>query len=158
IAARLAATDPTPEQKDEHENYKKMKALGDAGPKKQALETAREQDDVYQVSLALQPLLKEPDYGTKMVGVQAMQKWGTDANVKELVALLDEGNEGGIMDFRMAIGKALAAIGDKDGVPAVARRMTGSYDIGRGALDVLISFGPVAEDEVIKYLTSAPET
>ena len=48
---------------------------------------ARKQDDIWQVSCALIPLLKERDLESQKLAALACQKWGTSEVVPELEAL-----------------------------------------------------------------------
>jgi hypothetical protein len=154
LAARLAVTEPTEEQKNKHHTTKGLEAVKEGAPKAHAeeLKNAQEQDDILRVSRALEPLLADPDYKKKMAAAQAMSKWGTEQNVPELVKLLKKGDEGGVVDFRVAVAKALGAIGDPRGIAPVAKRLSDNWDRARGVIQALAAFGPQAESETLKYL------
>jgi serine/threonine protein kinase len=153
LASRLAVTEPTAEQKKKHDELKQKESLPkEARPSELILRQLREQDDIVQVSQALNPLSMEREFKVKMAGVQAMQKWGTSENVKDLISLLEKGDEGGVFDFRVAVARALGAIGDERGIAPVAKRLEDQWDRSRGLIEALIAFGPKAENEVARYL------
>jgi HEAT repeat protein len=150
LAARLAETAPTEGQKKKHQA---VTELEDKKAPQEELEAARAGDDRGQVAHALDALLREKDGPSKQAAVLALQKWGTRENVPALVALLEEGQEFGIVDLRVSAARALAAIGDKGGIPAVAHRLTDTgWDLRRGIIQILVSFGKDAEPAVWPYL------
>jgi serine/threonine protein kinase len=154
LADRLAVTTPTDDQKKKREDVKKQRALarGGAGPKPNVLEQVELADDILQVSITLNPLLKDSSSANKKAAALAMQRWGTEENVPDLIASVD-GAENGVWDMRVEIAKALAAIGDERAIPAVANQvMKSQYDRSRGMTSSLVAFGAKAETEVRKYI------
>jgi serine/threonine protein kinase len=154
LAARLAATTPTEDQKKKREQTKQLRALarGGAGANPAVLEQAELADDILHVSKALNPLLRDSAPANKKAAALAMQKWGTEENVAELIANID-GVESGVFDMRLEIARAMAAIGDERAIPALTRRvMTSHYDRSRGMTSALAAFGAKAEAELRTYL------
>jgi HEAT repeat protein len=156
LAGRLAATTPTQEQKKKHEQLMQQRSLPEgARPNKLVLEQAELADDILQVSRALQPLLRDSAPANKQVAALAMQKWGTEENVTDLITHV-EGNDLGAIDMRLEIARALAAIGDERAIPVVTKQvMTNFHDRARGMGSSLVAFGAKAEPELRKYLKSA---
>jgi serine/threonine protein kinase len=147
LARRLAATPPTEKQKEQHAKIKQMREL--KAPRN-VQEEAERNDDILQVSRALNPLLRDNATTNKKAAALAMQRWGTEENVPELIANVGI-PEWGVVDLRIEIARALAAIGDERGIAAVASRLGDLYDRPR-VIPVLISFGTKAEPEMIKCL------
>jgi HEAT repeat protein len=104
------------------------------------------------VSLALDPLVAGEDLRVRKSGCDAMQKWGTPANVPSLILAVN-GGEFGVFDLRISAARALAAIGDERGFAAIASRLESSWDTGRGLIEILVSLGPRAEDAVLPHLS-----
>ena len=94
IAGRLAETEPTEEQKKKHEDWKKKKALLEtkACPK-EACDEAAKLDDVLIVSRGLKKI-KPGDLQAQKNLVKALQKWGTEENVPQLIELTEAGGYG----------------------------------------------------------------
>jgi serine/threonine protein kinase/HEAT repeat protein len=153
LASRLAATAPTESQKKRHDNVKLMRAMP-GGPGGAALAVQEKRDEIAQVSEALNPLLRSEQRTDHMLAAQAMLKWGTPANIDALSTALSDTNERGVFNVRITLCKALAAIGDPRGVPAVAGRLEDHWDRSNGLTSILISFGKAAEPEMIKVLRS----
>ncbi len=154
LADRFALTMPTEKQKDQREAVKRMLAAGSAGPGLAILEQARLADDMLHVSRALNPLLRDSDPANKKSAALAMQRWGTEENVDDLVANV-EGTNITELFMRIEVARALAFIGDARGTSAVTRQVMGSFhDRAQGMKDVLIAFGSRAEPAVRSYLKS----
>jgi serine/threonine protein kinase len=157
LAARLALTTPTEEQKKKRQEVKTLRGLAKsgAGPGPAVLEQAELADDILQVSKTLNPLLKDSSPAHKKAAALAMQKWGTEENVPDLAANVD-GAEHGVFDMRIEIARALAAIGDERGIPAVVRQVIMSpYDRNRGMTASVVAFGAKAEGEVRKCVVKS---
>jgi hypothetical protein len=154
LAARLAVTTPTEDQKEKHKKVKDARALGEAGPNQAAMARLQDNDDILNVSRALNPLLQDKSPTNKKLAAQALQKWGTEENVQDLANNIAVA-ESGVFDLRIEIAKALAFIGDERGIAAVATRLADIHDSSRGIISVLVSCGPKAEPEVRKYLTDS---
>jgi serine/threonine protein kinase len=151
IAERLAATQMTEEQKEQHARTSEACTMP-GGPTGPALRRLQENDDVYRVSWALKPLLgKSATAADRKLAAQALQTWGTRDNVADLSACVRQAYEA---DVRYESARALAAIGDKDGIEAIASRLEDPWDSGKGIVPLLIKIGPKAELAVRDYLTS----
>jgi HEAT repeat protein len=156
LAQRLAATTPTDEQKRKREETRQQRALsrGGAGGNPAVLEQAELADDILQVSRALNPLLRDSNSANKKAAVLAMQKWGTEENVPDLMASI-EGREVGRVETRVEAARALAAIGDERAVAVITRQVvTSQHDRSRGMASALVAFGAKAEAELRGYLKS----
>jgi hypothetical protein len=158
LAGRLMKTTPTEKQKEKHTAYKEAKEMSDpgkekkgkAGPPKDVLDRLEKDDDIWQVSLALQPLLDASDLENRWYGAKACQKWGTEENVVSLVAATGAGGSGADA-VRGAACVALGAIGDPRGIPAVIKRTEDPWDIARQSgelLAALVAFGPKVEEDL----------
>jgi serine/threonine protein kinase len=169
IAHQMALTDPTAEQRRRHAaagrlvfDQAMMSVCAAARPPQMiglvsgyAMSAIRAEadDELLAVSKGLNPLLNDAHYGARKEVVLALRKWGTAENVPTLAKILDDGQEGGVFDFRIDVAKTLAAIGDPRGIPAVAKRLEDTgWDLRRGIIQVVQEFGPAAEDETLKYL------
>ncbi len=103
LAGRLAETTPTEEQQ---KKFKQVKQMGELGATAPALEEAQKNDDIFQVSRALNPLLaKDAQPMDKMLAAQAMQHWGTADNVLLLIPYIVEANEEGVFDRRINVAR-----------------------------------------------------
>ncbi len=104
------------------------------------------------VSRALNPLLDETNFRHKMVGAQALIRWGTSENVDKLLTYLD-GQEGGVFDFRITVAFALAKIGEERSLGRVVKLLEHSWDsVQPGIVDAISAYGSRAEDHVRWYL------
>jgi hypothetical protein len=140
VAGQLALTEPTEEQTRKHEDYKRLKFLveTDAGSKEARDKAARE-DDVLIVSRGLKKA-KPTDLPGKINLVRALQKWGTEENVEQLIELTEA--EGfGADAVRIGACKALARIPDQNGADAVAARfVSGWAEERQGVTDALLAY------------------
>jgi predicted Zn finger-like uncharacterized protein len=100
-----------------------------------------------EVARALDPTLADRGGGVVEWGVKALAVWATADNVPSLIRGVED-------DHFPRRHEAMAVLGKlKDGraAPAVAARLTSAFD-WKQASDALIAMGPVAKDEVMKYL------
>jgi len=163
IADQLAVTDPTQEQKGKHGALKTLLDLKSKGPDaglEKKIDRAREDDDITQVSLALNPLLDDADAGNRKVALKAVVKWGTPENapgVSKIVAsdayTLDPIRKDA---FRL-LGEWGRETQGSDAVssvaiPALAGRLPNVHEgPSRELEDALVAFGSKAEDAVLKH-------
>jgi HEAT repeat protein len=165
IAGRLMKTAPTEKQQERHAAYKRAKELSDndkekkgkAGPPKDVLDRLAKDDDIRQVSLALQTLLEKEDPESRWYGAKACQKWGTEENVVALIGAAETAVYGGDA-VRGAACHALGAIGDPRGISAVIKRSQDTWDSGHQAEDLMaafVAFGPKAEDELLPLVNKS---
>lgn len=152
IAARLAVTEPTTKQKQAHEEAKKAEASGSAAEKERAQKT----DEIGIVSHQLNRLLSDShSLEVRKAGTEACLRWGTTENVVQLIGQLSAAGMGANA-VRLNAARALGRLRDPRGIAPVARQMQVIWDQGGGMPDALISFGPMAEEEVIKVLAARP--
>ncbi|MFO0879210.1 MAG: protein kinase [Gemmataceae bacterium] len=152
LALRLAVTDPTEAMKKKRQATLALEQLGKNAPATKVAE-ARQADDILQVSLALEPLLRSPSFTARMRSVQALQKWGTSDNVPELIQMLQGKADGGMLNFHSEVARTLAAIGDPRGIPPLVARLTA--DRSPAVLDAVATFGVRAEPELLRALNSS---
>src|SRR5262249_11482193 len=104
-----------------HEDYKTKKfLLGTDAGNKEACDKAAKEDDVLIVSRGLKKM-KPTDLQAQNNLVKALQKWGTEENVEQLIGLTEAGGFGADV-VRIGACKALSQIPNQDGADAVAAR------------------------------------
>ena len=116
----------------------------------QAIAVAKYRDDV---SVALNPVLKDANEAAHNNAVKAVQVWATKANVPTLIEMLSDQawHHPFARDLRGILFTALANLKD-DRATVVFCKELSSRDWGGKAQTALETLGPVAETEVVKYL------
>ncbi len=156
IAGRLMKTTPREDQKKHYLFYERMMELNKkgGGPKSAELDRIEQDDDIRQVSLALQPLLMKEENEYQWYGAKACQKWGTEENVVALIGAADTKTPGGDT-VRGAACHALGVIGDPRGIPVVIKRAKDQWDSGHQADELIaafVAFGPKFETDLLSLL------
>jgi hypothetical protein len=153
VAGRLGETHPTREQAKSHELRKQLVKLSDSVKVSQAkLDAAQRDDQIWNVSCALEPLAKQQDLASWKAVTRAWEKWGTKENVPSLIKLTLAGGYGADV-VRMSACKTLARLRDPRGIEAIAKRLESGWGPeAKVVTELLVEIGPAAEDDVLEQL------
>lgn len=99
------------------------------------------------VSKALNVTLTDADGGVVNNGINALNRWATTDNVPALAKAVEDDRFPKRHEAMALLGK----LKDARGAQAVASRLPNFFDRGKAA-EALIAMGPVAKDEVLKYV------
>lgn len=99
------------------------------------------------VAQALEALLGDHNFGTRMLAAQALANWAIKENVPGLLKAMEDSN----FAVRHAAIKALGLLRDERAVKPIAQRLTEQLD-RMVVSQALQDLGPVAEKETIKHL------
>jgi hypothetical protein len=113
--------------------------IGDITPPERRAEAMR----------ALEPMLDDPEESVQHRATGAFCEWATKENVPALLKLLQREKVGGPKYMAM---KCLARLRDERGLVIIGEWLFQNDKINYVAQEVLIDYGPMAEDVALKYL------